>query len=216
MTHSFRFILLAVTKVGDNSMVLHTLSEEWGRRSFITGIRKGASLAMFLPLNVLEGVVTENPRSDLWRMGSITACHALSGIRNDVRRNTMTLFMSEVLFRILKDGAAEEGLFSWCEKSILTLDALDEGCSNFHLRWLLELAAALGFSPSLEDLAPFAGEYLSDVRELLRRDFAGCMMLPLSGTDRNRIAELLIRYIGTHAECNINVRSLAVLRELYA
>ena len=216
MTHSFEFILLAVTKVGDNSLVLHTLSGEWGRRSFITGIRKGASLAMFLPMNILEGVVTENPRSELWRMGSITACHSLSGIRGDVKRNTMTLFMSEVLFRIIKDGASEEGLFQWCRKSILMLDALDQGYANFHLRWLLELAAAMGFSPSLGDLAPFAEGYLKEMRELLQRDFAGCMMLPLSGAARNRIAEILIRYIDVHAECNITVRSLAVLRELYS
>lgn len=216
MVHSFRFIILGTTKVGEKALVLHTLSAEWGRRSFIVSIGRNSSAALFLPLNILDAEAVENPKSELWRIRAMTAVHPLNGIRGNVHKNTMTLFMSEVLFRIIKDGASEEGLFQWCRKSILMLEALDQGYANFHLRWLLELAAAMGFSPSLGDLAPFAEDYLKEVRELLQRDFAGCMMLPLSGAARNRIAEILIRYIGVHAECNITVRSLAVLRELYS
>ena len=216
MTSLLRFIVIATTKTGDNSVVLHTLSAQWGRRSFITSAR-GCPRAFLLPLSILEAEVSENPRSDLWRMKNIVQVHPLPGIRADVMRGTVTLFMSEVLFRTLREGEGGGAPFYlWCEKSILTLDALDSSYANFHLRWLLELATALGFAPGPEDLAPFAGEHLGSLRELLRLDFAGCMMLPLSGASRNAIAEILIRYIGVHQECTICIRSLAVLRELYA
>ena len=216
MRHASRFILLSVTKVGDKSLVLHTLSPEWGRRSFITSVSRKAPMALFLPLSLLDGEVVENSKSDLWRLQEICAGAPLNGIRNDVRKNTMTLFLSEVLLRTVKEGAIEQGLFEWCRGSILTLDAMESDFSNFHLRFLLELAAALGFSPSLEDLMPFAGEHLGIVRELLSCSTAESMLIPMSGAQRNAVAGLLLDYISYHSESPIQVRSLQVLRELYS
>lgn len=216
MIHSSRLIILATTKVGEKALVLHTLSAEWGRRSFIVNIGRSTSAALFLPLNILDAEIIENPKSELWRLRSLAAVHPLGGIRSNVHKNTMTLFMSEVLFRTLRDGANEEGLFDWLCRSLMTLDALQSDFANYHLRWLLEFAAALGFSPSPEDLAPFAGEHFASIKTLLQSGFADCMLLPLSGVARNEIADILLQYIGYHAEARIDVRSLAVLRELYA
>ena len=215
MTHASEFIVLAVTKVGDKSLVVHTLSPEWGRRSFITGVSRKAPMAMFMPLSVIEGEVTETPRSDLWRLREVSAPVPLNGIRNNVSKNSMTLFMSEVLMRTLRDGANEPGLFDWCRRSILKLDALNSDYANYHLRFLLEFAGALGFSPSLSDLAPFAGEYLGVVKQLLSLSEAECMLIPMTGAERNAVAGLLLDYIGYHTDSRISVRSLAVLRELY-
>ena len=216
MVHAVRFIILATTKVGDKSLVLHTLSAEWGRRSFIVGIGRGTGMAMYLPLNILDAEIVENSKSDLWRARSLKVAYPLGGIRNDIRKNTMTLFLSEVLFRTLHDGSNEDGLFDWCCRSLLTLDALQSDFSNYHLRWLLEFAAVLGFSPSPEDMIPFAGEHLNDIKALIHGSFAECMLVRLSGRSRNEIAESLLKYIGYHSETNIEVKSLAVLRELYA
>ena len=215
MVHHTRLIILNTTKVGERSLVLHALSPDWGRRSFITSVPKGGGMALFQPLSVLDAEVTENPKSDLWRAHALSASHPLTGLRTSAAKNAMTLFMSEVLWRTVRDGAREDGLFEWLERSILTLDALQGDYANYHLRFLLEFAAALGFSPSLEDLMPFAGEHLEEIRGLLRTDFAGSLLIPLNGTSRNEIAELLLRYIGYHAETRIEVRSLRVLRELF-
>lgn len=215
MTHSSELIILASTKIGEKSLVLHSLSPEWGRRSFICSVSRNTPMALFLPLNILEGEIRENPRSDLWRVSSLSAVHPLSGIRNSIYKNTMTLFMSEVLFRTIKDGANEDGLFEWCRKSIVTLDAMESDFSNYHLRFLLEFAGILGFSPSMEGLAPFAGKRLREIGDLLHLGFAESMLLPLSGEVRNEIAGILLKYLGYHTESAINVRSLSVLRELY-
>ena len=215
MVHASRFIILNVTRTGERSLVLHTLSPVWGRRSFIVTAGKGASMALFLPLSVIDAEVVENSKSDLWRMRSIAAAHPLCGLRGNVAKNAITMFMSEVLYRTIRDGACEDGLFEWCERGILTLDALPSDFANYHLRWLLELCGALGFAPSLEDLMPFAGDRLAELRELLRLDFAGCMMLPLSGRVRNEIADILLQYLGYHCDCRIDCRSLGVLGEVF-
>lgn len=215
MKHRSQLIILNTTKVGERSLVLHALSPDWGRRSFITSVPKGGRMALFQPLSILDAEVTENPRSDLWRVQALSARHPLTGIRTSASKNAMVLFMSEVLWRTLRDGAREDGLYEWCERSILTLDALEGDYANYHLRFLLEFAAALGFSPALEDLAPFADEHLEHLRVLLQSDFGSCMLLPLSGGERSEIAELLLRYLSYHTETRIEARSLRVLRELF-
>lgn len=216
MTVSVRLIVLNATKTGESALVIHTISQEFGRRSFLVNVGRKTSMSLFLPFNILDGEVIENDKSDLWRIRNLKAVHPLSGIRGNVRKNTMTLFLSEVLFRAVKDGAGEDGLYEWCERSILTLDALEGDFANFHLRFLMEFAAILGFSPSVENLSPFAGERYGELSALLRAEFPEFMLLPLTGAVRNEIAEILLRYIGYHAETALNVRSLPILRELYS
>lgn len=215
MAVSSEFIILGVTKVGEKALVLHTLSADWGRRSFLVTVGRNAPMALFLPLSIIDAEVSENPRSELWRLRNITSSAPLAGIRNSPSKNAMTMFMSEVLLRTVHDGESEPGLCEWCRRSVLTLDALSDDFSNYHLRFLFEFAAALGFSPSTEDLAPFAGRHLSTLGELLKADFAGFMLYPLSGAVRNELAGILLDYIGFHCESRLNIRSLKVLRELF-
>ena len=215
MVFHAELIVLSFTKIKENALVLHCLSREWGRRGFITSVSKTAGTALFQPLSILDAEVVENPRSDLWRLRGISAKYGLNGIRASMIKNSMTMFMSEVLYRTIHDGDTEDGLYDWCRRSILTLDALEGDYANYHLRFLLEFAAALGFSPSAEDLAPFGGGRSREIAALAGEDFSSCMLLPLSGQARGEIAGQLLKYLEFHTGEQLNIRSLAVLRELY-
>ena len=215
MIHTTSLIVLHYTKLGESRIVLHALTPEFGRRSFIASVKGGGGMSLFLPLNVLEAEVAENPKSDLWQLRNVVARHALGGIRGNLYKNTMTLFMSEVLYRTIRDGSREEGLFEWCERSILTLDAIESDFSNFHLRFLFELAGALGFQASPEDLLPFVGVHKREIDVLCGPDFSRAMILPLNGVARSEIAESLLDYLRFHTESSLNIQSLKVLRELY-
>ena len=217
MTSNTELIVLHTTKFGENSLVVHTLSKDYGRRSFLVkGAGKKSMMSLFLPLNVLEADILETNKSTLFTARNLTAKHPLLGIRNNMFKNSMTMFMSEVLYRVVKDGAYEQGLFEWCEKDILLLDAIQTDFSNFHIRFLLELTVALGFSPESQDLMPFVGEHYPVVEKFMTLPFADSMLIPLNGAARNEIAEEILRYIEYHTESSVNVNSLKVLRELFA
>lgn len=215
MREKAELIVIGHTKVGENSIVLHTISREYGRRGFLVKVSPKTAMALFLPLNILEVEVTRNPKSDLWFARNFVSVNPLVGIRGNIHKNTMTLFMSEVLFRVIKDQTNEEGLMDWLKRSILTLDALQSDFANFHLWFLLELCAVLGFNPDTIDLAPFSGKHLDHIKSLLTSSFGEAMLLPLRGSDRNEIAECILKYIEHHTESSVNVRSLAVLRDIY-
>lgn len=216
MTQTAELIVLHTTKFGENSLVVHTLSREYGRRSFLVkGVGKRSMMTIFQPLNVLEADILDTGKSTLCIARNLVAKHPLLGIRNNIFKNTMTLFMSEVLYRVIKEGAYEQGLFDWCEKDILLLDSIQSDFSNFHIRFLLELAVALGFSPESKDLLPFVNDHYPVVEKFMTLSFAESMLIPLTGPIRNEIAEVLLRYIEFHSESAVNVNSLKVLRELF-
>ena len=217
MTTNTGLIVLHTTKFGENSIVLHTLSKEYGRRGFLVrGVGKRSMTSLFLPLTVLEADITESSKSKLFTARNLNAKYPLNGIRGNMFKNSMTLFMSEVLYRVVKEGGNEQGLFEWCEKSIQLLDSIESDFSNFHIRFLLELVIALGFSPEAQGLKPFTGEHFPIVERFIQSSFAESMLIPLSGQVRNEIAEEILRYIEFHSESAVNVNSLKVLRELFA
>ena len=215
MTTNTELIILHTTRFGENSVVIHTLSRDYGRRSFLVRGAGRNVMSLLLPLNILEADVSESGRSTLFTARNLTSRHPLLGIRNNLYKNTMTMFLSEVVYRTVKEGTSEDGLFEWCKRQILLLSALESDFSNFHIRFLLELAVALGFSPESSDLMPFVGENYGAVSRLMTSSFAESMLIPLTGTVRNKICEDVLRYIEYHTESTLTINSLKVLRELF-
>ena len=215
MTGSTSFILLHTTRFGENSIVLHTLSKEYGRKGFVVRSISKKMMSLLLPLNILEADVTDSGKPGLLPVRNISIGRPLMGIRNNLFKNTMTMFLSEVLYRVVKEGTAEPGLYEWCERQIMLLDAMETDFSNFHLRFLLELSIALGFSPQSEDLRPFLGDNQPFIEQFMSTSFAESMLMPLSGILRNEICEGVLRYIEYHLESTLTINSLKVLRELF-
>ena len=216
MTVNTELIVLHTTKFGENSIVVHTLSRAYGRRSFLVrGAGKKSGMSLFLPLTLLEADIVETTKSNLYTARNLVARHPLLCIRNNIYKNTITMFMSEVLFRVLKEGVYEHGIYEWCERTILLLDAVKSDFSNFHIRFLLELAVNLGFSPECVDLQPFVGNHYPVVEQFMSQPFAESMLIPLNGTTRNEIAEELLRYVEFHTESAVNINSLKVLHDLF-
>ena len=215
MTTSTELIVLHTTKFGENSIVVHTLSRDYGRRSFLVRAAGKKAMSLLLPLNILEAEIAESTKSTLYTARNLTSRHPLVGIRNNIYKNTMTMFLSEVIYRTIKEGAQEHDLFEWCRGQILLLSAMESDFSNFHIRFLLELSVALGFSPETSDLMPFVEENYTTVSEFMTSSFAESMLIPLSGPVRNKICEDVLRYIEYHTESTLTINSLKVLRELF-
>ena len=215
MTGSTSLILLHTTKFGENSIVLHTLSKEYGRKGFVVRSVNKKMMSLLLPLNILEADIADSGKSGLLPVRNLTIGSPLMGIRNNLYKNTMTMFLSEVLYRVVKEGVSEPGLYEWCERQILLLDAMESDFSNFHIRFLLELTIELGFSPKVDDLRPFLGDNQSIIEKFMSISFAESMLMPLSGSLRNEICEGVLRYIEYHLESTLTINSLKVLRELF-
>ena len=216
MENTTDLIVLHTTKYGENSLILHALTREYGRRGFmVKGIGRKTSTSLFYPLNILEADIFESRKSALGTARKLVSKYPLAGIRNSVSKNAVTMFVSEVLYRVVKDGTSDRNLYDVCERNILLLDAISEDFANFHLWFLLEFISVLGFSPAAEDLEPFLGEDTGIAARMVSSSFSEAMLIPMTGEKRNAIAGKLLKYIEYHTESAVNVNSLKVLNELF-
>lgn len=213
--NSTEFILLHTTRYGDSSIILHTLSKEYGRKGFfVKNISRRCVSSVFFPLAILEADIDDHVRSRMPNVRNVSLGYALNGIRNNLKKGAISVFVSEVLFRVVKEGMQDSALYDMCERNILLLDAMESDFSNFHLYFLMEFIIALGFSPAPEDLEPFMGEHLSLMSDFISLPFSEAMLVPMSGGIRSELAERLLKYIEFHIESPVNVNSLKVLKEL--
>ncbi|HIS23454.1 MAG TPA: recombination protein O N-terminal domain-containing protein [Candidatus Cryptobacteroides intestinipullorum] len=213
--NSTEFILLHTTRYGDSSIILHTLSKEYGRKGFfVKNISRRCVSSVFFPLAILEADIDDHVRSRMPNVRNVSLRYALNGIRNNLKKGAISVFVSEVLFRVVKEGMQDSALYDMCERNILLLDVMESDFSNFHLYFLMEFIIALGFSPAPEDLEPFMGEHLSLMSDFISLPFSEAMLVPMSGGIRSELAERLLKYIEFHIESPVNVNSLKVLKEL--
>lgn len=216
MKKDIEFILLHTTKFGEKSLVLHTLSKEYGKRSlFLRSVPKNNSI--FSPMSVLEGELIEQTKiaSSMPNVSKLSLRYPLISMRNNVYKSCISIFMAEILYRALKESAIEEGLYETCIAKILLLEELEKDFANFPILFMIDTLAAMGYSPRYQDLEFFLlPEQKEIVKNMLSLDFSEAMLVPLNGPGRNAILISLLKYLEINIDQSLNIRSLSILREL--
>ena len=239
-TYKARGVVLHTIKYGDSSMVAYLFTDLFGRMNYlIQGVHssrgRGNQAALFQPMFLVEFEGIEQPQARMHRMKEVRSLTPLSSLPFDVRKSTISLFMAEVLYRLIRESEANEPLFDFVCRSVVQLDRMTEGISNFHLWFLVQLSAYLGFYPGNE---PIPNGYF-DIRggvftpsvpahricmdascSGLLGDLMDCEAdrlgsLPLSRTQRSAFMESMLLFFGYHLDAIRTVRSVSILREIF-
>lgn len=145
-----RAIVLHLTRHGDSGAVVHVVDSEAGRQGlFVRGLGKGrgVSASAFHNLAILDTVTYTTPRSSLLYLREYAPAMPLNGIRSDLAKSTVALFISEVLYRTLRSDDGDPDLFRWLVESIVRFDAAEGSVANFHLWWMAGYCVRSGFRP---------------------------------------------------------------------
>ncbi|MBS4012592.1 MAG: DNA repair protein RecO [Bacteroidetes bacterium] len=141
--HSFRY--------GESGLISRIYTEEFGLLSFIVhGAGKNRSSRkhnIFQPLNIIEVVFNYKNTGNLQNLREIRLVNQHSGIPFNIIKSSIALFIAEVLKGCLKEQEKNPELFKFLIKSIKQLDNAIETPSGFHLVFMMELSAYLGFYP---------------------------------------------------------------------
>ncbi len=235
-----RGIVLSTLKYGDSSMVAHLLTDTHGRQAYmVQGVRSsrghGSKMALFQPMFALEFEGLESSRMELHRMRDVHNGLLLGSVPFDVRKSTISLFMAEVLYRLVGESESNPLLFDFVWGSIAALDAMEDGVANFHLWWLANLSRFLGFSPAGEHSAgawfdmregaftrtmPLHGSAMQPeqaelLRDLLECDVAHLAEIPLNRHRRVGMLAALVEYYSLHLDSIRKVRSIEILQEVF-
>src|SRR5690606_19186343 len=150
MIYSTRGIVLRQVKYGETSIVATIYTEIFGIQSYlVNGVRtksKTSKAALFQPSSLLDMQVYHNELKNLQRIKELKWSVLYHNILSDVTRNSVALYMVEVLHKCLRQPEAYADLFHFCEDAFIQLDSSnDEVAANFPLYFSIQLAQFFGF-----------------------------------------------------------------------
>lgn len=143
-------IVLSLQPYSDRAHILHTYTQEYGRMNYMVyGLGKKKSQALYAPLSLLEVIVSHSTKA----LPSVKEAHLAfvpQRLHTDMRRQTVAMFIAEVLYRTLRHPMADEALFEFIVTTIRLLDTTEQP-ENVHIAFLVRLAEVLGFTISEEE-----------------------------------------------------------------
>ena len=155
MLEKTRGIFLHAVKYSETSLIATIYTEAYGRQSFIiNGMRsKNSSVkaSAFQPLYLLDLELYYKAGRDIQRLKNARIANPYSTIQFDIRKSSQVFFLSEILYKCLREEEPNAELFNFLYHSLTFLDLTDSGISNFHIWFLFKLTKFLGFSPSQDN-----------------------------------------------------------------
>jgi DNA repair protein RecO (recombination protein O) len=152
VTHKTKGIVLRTVRYGETSIIASIFTELFGLQSYlINGVRvtskKGTGKAnMLQPGAILDMVVYHNDLKNLQRVKEFKWGYVYDNIFFNVFRNSIALFMVELLQRSIKQPEPNPALFDFVEDSFTHLDkAGDSAAANFALYFAINLSRFYGF-----------------------------------------------------------------------
>ena len=130
-----RGIVLHSIPYNDKYSIIYMYTEAFGRASYLVarsrGKKSSVSKALFMPLSVVEMEVEHLNKRDLHRIRETKLCYPLTEVFCNPVKNVLALFLSEVLFRVVKETEPDPHLFEYLSESIQLLELSDKGVADF-------------------------------------------------------------------------------------
>lgn len=152
MTHKTKGIILRTVKYGETSVITTVYTELFGIQTYmVKGVRQSSKKSSgkaiyFQPAAILEMVVYHNEFKNLNFIKEYEWAHLYQNILFDVVKNTVAMYIVEMLQHSLKQPEVNAELFYMTQDTLKQLDNANPALTaNLPLYFSLHLAAELGF-----------------------------------------------------------------------
>lgn len=212
----------------ETSLLVTIYTAEFGIASYIeNGVRSVKAkhkMALFQPLTLLDLEVFHKPSRGLHRISSAKCYFPYRQIPFDIGKSSIALFLSEILGKVLKEEEANQPLFDFLEESFQFLDGAKANYENFHIQFLWNLSAFLGFAPgSLPEFidqlkqAQFSGTNAIEaqvLQELIMANYGESFSI--SRTQRREFLAGILHFFRLHMDSFGELKSWEILQEVMA
>ncbi len=238
MELSTRAIVLRSIQHKDSSSIVTAYTRERGIMAFVlrsAGRRKATSRAVLQALSRVEISAQVREKRQLQIIKAMSPLPDGAMLMSSPVKASTALFLAEVLYRCLREEAADAQLYDFLEESIAYY-AREAMQADFHLIFLMHLSRYFGFYPSGRwspenphfDLEggcfiaqaegrprALSGDYARHFDQLIQARFGGETMT-ISRTERRELLHALLDYYALHMEGMGRIKSLEVLIEVFA
>lgn len=194
-------IVLSLQPHTDRAHILHAYTRASGRINYkVFGLGKHHAAGLYSPLSLIQ--ITANHTSaqmpTIKEAVSLSTNGRQSSIDAAIYKQTIRLFICEVLYHVLRHPMQDEPMFDFIAKAAQMLDQTEEP-QNFHLQFLSGLAAKLGFAiPENHSLSSLTRE-----------------IYPQTRSERQEQLRALCAYFAEHVETWEDPKSLDILMEVF-
>ena len=212
-----RGIVLRYIKFRETSIITTVYTEEFGIQSYIVnGIRSSRSrrgIAYFQALNLLDMVVYHQSAKNIQRLSEWKSGVNLLSLYMDIRKSSIAVFLSEIIYKTVREGEANPDMFEFIYNSIAVLENLESNMVEFHLQFMVKLARYLGYGTE---------NYVSVVNNKFEVIFDKLLTSPygekplLEIEERKETLEYLIRFYRDQTEGFGELKSYKILKELFS
>ena len=197
MLHTTDAIVLSLQPHSDKAQVLHAYTRTGGRVNYMVyGIGRKNPRGLYAPFSLVQITADHSPNRPPTVKETTGVYSPYSEM--DYTKQTVALFLSEVLYHTLRYPMEDKQLFEFIASSVRQLDSNP----NFHIHFLVNLAAKLGFAIP-EDSNLKRQTTTNDIQQLLTR------------TERQKALKALCEYYAEHVETWQTPKSLDVLMEVF-
>lgn len=218
MLHHLKAIVLHSIKYGESGIIVQVYSNLFGRQSFLMhGVRKRNSKIspyLFQPLSMLDIVGYVKETREIQRIKELKASVPLQHLHFDIRKSSMSLFLSEILNKTLRETDSNIELFDYISHAIQMLDISEKGIENFHLIFLIQYTKFLGIYLK-ENIDHLNSPQSAGLLELMQYSISDISEININNKERRRLLNELIKYYQYHIEGLGTIKSFEVLREVF-
>lgn len=240
LNYKCQAIVLHSVKYGDSSLIVYLYTKDYGRKTYIlNGLRsaksKGNKAALIQPMMLVEIEAAQAPHAEMHRIREIANMTPTNPLF-DPGKSTISLFMAEAVYRLVREQERNEPLFDFLSTSVRRLSVMNDGVANFHLWFMVRLSAFMGFYPD-DNYTPdtffdiksgnfviipplhrmsFNREQSRILWQLINCEEAdGLSEIKLSRQSRSEFLNAMLNFIGFHTDSIFNVKSIDILREVF-
>lgn len=151
MLKTLHILPLRITAHSDTTAILTAFARELGTMSFAVSPKRRSLLR---PLSLLEVEASIRPGREVHTFKDARPILALHNVMADPVRTALTMFLAEALQAILRQSDGDPLVFDFIADAMARLNDPATHVANFHLTFLVRLAAILGIAPDCTDYRP--------------------------------------------------------------
>lgn len=236
-------IVIDTLRHSDRYNVVTLFTRERGRMAFLSSASGGKTGRMrnarLLPLSVVESEVKIKGNRDMQILGAVAPHAVWRNLYFDPAKSSIVMFLADFLNSFLRQSSPDAALWDYIYASLLSLDSTMEMVANRHIAFLIGLLPHAGIQPDLRGwrtdtrlwldmregvvtgIMPLHNDILSEedtrmLPMLLRMTAANSHKYRLTGLQRRRCLNMLLRYYAVHYPGLDNLKSLSILNELFS
>ncbi len=241
MIHKTKGIVLHRFKYSDSKLILKIFTREFGLQSYLFFVSKSPkkrfALNLLQPLYLLNLEVYHKETGALQKIKEFSIAEHFNTIPYDIKKQSVSLFLSEFLLKVLQENEKDTLLFDFVYASLKEFDDLLEGSADFHLYFLVHLTEFLGILPDNNFSDPykifdlekakfiigypthqnFFSETLSEkFSELLQFPDNKAPLVSVTNAQRRELLNGIIGFYNYHLERPGKIKSLEVLAQIFS